>query len=428
MKWFLLSLLRGGKALPRHGARPARRPAGFQPEFTVLEDREVRSVMTPSPLLNAVPPQRQHFSLGQIGAVHSHAEMHRVVSALPAGEVVGALLPVSNHAAHQVPVVDASLIAQVFGGPWLNHDLDGLGQGKLINQTGFQPQNPFMPAGDSGTQGQQETGSLFGSAPVRFGPVSGVGFLGNSGEGGDEGTGIPGFGSASGLAGLNQALNREGLPGLTLPTGFAAEGSDDASVLKFQDSNGHADFIVIPGGQDYNGMVFDIPADGKKGSVFQTGGAVEVKDNSTLTIYGYGNGKQRTYSVSWPRGANWRPNPADDGTTSGPGKAPVDGTGNLPPIGGKVDGENKLQATMKGQAVKGSQFAILAHLYQRSALGTGSGQGVVDMQGHINPNPEGGDNNNLEDASYLKTIRFQSDGVLDPIPSPMREARLRLRG
>jgi hypothetical protein len=417
MKWFLMRLLRGVKALLRLGARPARRPVRFKPEFAVLEDRSLPSVMMPAPMVKAVPPQGHEFSPSHIVAAHSPAETHGAVSALPAAEIVGASLPVSSHAAHQVPVVNAGSIAQVFAGLRLNHDLDGLGQGKLISQTGSQAQNPLMPSGT-----QQEAGSLFGSGPVQIGPGSRVGFSGNAGEGDDEGTGIPGFGSSSGLESLNQALNREGLPGLTFAGGDLAEGKDvDITPTVWVEPDTAA------------GTTIDIPADGKKGSVFEYGGRAEVTNNGGGTIDIYANVRVASHVyterlVSVVQTGGFDPNPADDGTTSGPGKVHVDGNGNLPPIGGKVDGENKLDATMKGRTATGSQFATLAHLSQRSGQGSGSSPGVVGTQGHINPNPEGGDNNNPEDAGNLKTIRFQGDGVLDPIPSPMLAARLRSQG
>jgi hypothetical protein len=251
---------------------------------------------------------------------------------------------------------------------------------------------------------------------------------GNSGDGGDEGTGRPSLGSSSGLDGLNKALNAEGLPGLTLGGGQVSEGDGGNADVAIQSGNK----TVVISGDLPDGTVVNIPADGKKGSPFEKGGQAVVSDEGggTIDIYGYtrnlgGGLKTRSIVSIVPR---FDPNPADDGTTSGPGRVPVDGNGNLPPIGGKVDGERKPEGKMQAVAAKGSLWTNLAHLSQRSGQGIGSSPSTVGMQGHINPNPDAGNNDNREEIGNIKTIRFQSDGVLDPIPSPMLAGRLRLRG
>jgi hypothetical protein len=243
----------------------------------------------------------------------------------------------------------------------------------------------------------------------------------NPGWSNEDGDDRPVFGNTGGLAGLNQALNHEGLPGVSINRGDQTSDAGDNnenSATKIDGFGPNKDQSwVIPGGKDYTGKIIDVEPDGQKGSAFETGGAIQIEKHAVL-VYGYGDGQSKPSFSIFPRGW-WDPNPANDGTTSGPGLAPVDGSGH-PSIsvpGSKVDAENQLAKTIPG--AKKADLATLARMNQRMGGGASSTPGVA-TQGHINPNP--GDNDGpsrTEDASYLKVARTSADLVFDPVPDKL---------
>jgi hypothetical protein len=240
-----------------------------------------------------------------------------------------------------------------------------------------------------------------------------LGALGRFGRGGP-----PSPGGPSGLDALNDYYRRMGGHGLVGYGSYAADGRDSlerAFIMgDYGDEEDGSSWLAVDfGSSDAEYTQFftsdtgvcrgDIPASGRDGDTFKTGGSW-MQDGGGVHFFD-SDGKQVVY-FRWNGGT---PNPNDDGTSEGI---------NLTP--GGVNQFNRALVRVQG-------------IVNPNPLDDGTGRGLnlasggvsqlnartVRQQGAVNPNPmsDGGDGKG--DGQAMKAAPSTKQAVFDPNPDPL---------